>query len=229
MFNETELSFGTAVALGALSILLAWLTKITVEDPIRMRGLLGTGRTALAFALSGIIVVSGTAWGIRCRRPRPQRANDGREVAAALTQGPEIQQTADKLRPNPRDADGDRPQMYGRLLRRAPRGSTRRRACTATSARTDTVVLFGDSHAMMWGPAMDVAAKRRGWRLVTLAKQGCTIATAPIYNGPGGREYDECDTWRERTLRRIVRKEKPRLIVIRVRGSRRPLRVHGRR
>ena len=64
MFNETELSFGTAVALGALSILLAWLTKITVEDPIRMRGLLSTGRTALAFALSGIIVVSGTAWGI---------------------------------------------------------------------------------------------------------------------------------------------------------------------
>jgi hypothetical protein len=132
--------------------------------------------------------------------------------AAALTQGPEIQQTADKLRPNPRDADGDQPQMYGGCF--VGHEGLDSPSCVYGDKRSKrTVVLFGDSHAMMWGPAMDVAAKRRGWRLVTLAKQGCTIAMAPIYNGPLGREYDECDTWRERTLRRIVRKEKPRLIV----------------
>jgi len=165
------------------------------------------GVVCIAVAVAGGLLLSSTAPSVRTA--------SAREVAgaAALARGPQIQQSADRLRPNPRDADGDQPKMYdGCFVGHEGLDSP---ACVFGDRRSQrTVVLFGDSHAMMWGPAMDVAAKRRGWRLVTLAKQGCTIAMVPIYNAPLGRHYDECDTWRARTLRRIVTKEKPDLIVV---------------
>jgi peptidoglycan/LPS O-acetylase OafA/YrhL len=164
------------------------------------------GAVCIAVAVVGGLLLSSTAPSVRTA--------SAREVAgaAALTSGAAIQRTADKLRPNPRDADGDQPKMYGGCF--VGHEGLDSPACVYGDRHSKTtVVLFGDSHAMMWGPAMDAAAKRRGWRLVTLAKQGCTVADVPIYNAPLGREYDECDTWRARTLRRIAR-EKPSLIVV---------------
>ena len=72
-----------------------------------------------------------------------------------------------------------------------------------------TVVLFGDSHAMQWFPALNELAKEHDWRLVGLTKAACPPAEVHIYNATLRREYRECDEWRERTLERIVREEEP--------------------
>jgi hypothetical protein len=81
-----------------------------------------------------------------------------------------------------------------------------------TSSDT-TVVLFGDSHAMQWFPALNEIARERDWRLVGLTKSACPPGKVHIYNGTLRRDYRECDQWRERTLKRIVQDENPSLVV----------------
>ncbi len=80
-----------------------------------------------------------------------------------------------------------------------------------TSART--VVLFGDSHAAQWFPALEALAQARGWRLLTLTKSACPAADATVYNAGLKRAYTECDTWREHALERIEA-ERPDLVIV---------------
>ena len=42
-----------------------------------------------------------------------------------------------------------------------------------TAPPSKTVVLFGDSHALMWFPALDNLAKQYGWHLIAQAKATC--------------------------------------------------------
>lgn len=57
------------------------------------------------------------------------------------------------------------------------------------------VVLFGDSHALQWGPALIPLAKKRGWKLITLVRAGCPIADV--------KAETPCNKWRDRALNRI--------------------------
>ena len=77
-----------------------------------------------------------------------------------------------------------------------------------------TVVLYGDSLAMQYFPAVAKLAEKRGWRLVGLVKAGCSPAELTVYNERLEREYTECDEWRERTLDRIETDEDPDLILV---------------
>jgi hypothetical protein len=76
-----------------------------------------------------------------------------------------------------------------------------------------TVILFGDSHAAQWFPALERLAREHGWRLVSMTKSGCTTADLPIWNAIYKRGYDECAAWREAALRRIPA-ENPALVVV---------------
>jgi hypothetical protein len=66
-----------------------------------------------------------------------------------------------------------------------------------------SIVLFGDSHAYHWIPAMKEIAESRGWRLTTLLKSGCAAAdfSQPL-RGP--KFHRECGLWREAAIRRIL-------------------------
>ncbi len=66
-----------------------------------------------------------------------------------------------------------------------------------------TVVLFGDSHAAQWLPAIEELAYVRDWRVISLTKSACPPVDAAVWNTPKKREYRECDTWREDALARI--------------------------
>ena len=67
------------------------------------------------------------------------------------------------------------------------------------------VVLFGDSHAMQWGPGLIQLAKKRDWQVIALTRASCPAALVHI-------DY-YCDTWRRNSLRRI-RLMRPGLIVV---------------
>jgi hypothetical protein len=75
-----------------------------------------------------------------------------------------------------------------------------------------TVVLFGDSHAAQWFPALERIATDRGWRLVSLTKSACGAVDVTVWSGTLDRPYTECDTWRRNAIARI-RGEHPALIV----------------
>jgi hypothetical protein len=64
-------------------------------------------------------------------------------------------------------------------------------------------VLFGDSHAAQWFPALEPISKKRGLRLVPIVKLGCPAVDAPLFDRSLGRFYTECEEWRKTAIDRI--------------------------
>jgi len=82
--------------------------------------------------------------------------------------------------------------------------ATQSPTCVYGHSRADTtVVLFGDSHAAQWFPAIDSIAHRRGWRLVVLTKTACPVPQVVVIQGGLARPYAECEAWRRGALDRI--------------------------
>lgn len=65
------------------------------------------------------------------------------------------------------------------------------------------VVLFGDSHAAQWFPALEKASSDNGWALVSFTKSGCPSSDLTLWSGPLNREYTECNEWRRNTVDRL--------------------------
>lgn len=85
-----------------------------------------------------------------------------------------------------------------------------------------TVVLFGDSHAAQWFPAVERVAKHRHWRLVNLTKSSCPAALVSVSLSSPPRPYRECDRWRSAGFDRIEAL-RPQLVIMasaRTAGSR---------
>ena len=62
-------------------------------------------------------------------------------------------------------------------------------------ASATTIVLWGDSHAAQWFPALNEASIRHGWRLVPMTKSGCPPADIEV--------SPSCDTWRRSAIAAI--------------------------
>jgi peptidoglycan/LPS O-acetylase OafA/YrhL len=75
------------------------------------------------------------------------------------------------------------------------------------------VVLFGDSHAEQWLPAVEVLARGMGTGVVQLTKQGCPAAALTV-GVPNGGTYAACDRWRESSLRRLEAGARPALVLV---------------
>ncbi len=63
-----------------------------------------------------------------------------------------------------------------------------------------TIVLFGDSHALSWFPAVEKMALRKGWRLLSLTMSACTPAEIPAYIPKNRTVSEPCAEWRDATL-----------------------------
>ena len=81
-----------------------------------------------------------------------------------------------------------------------------------TSAKR-TAVLFGDSHAAQWFPALDDIARQRHWRLEVLTKSSCAATLASLPNPVGGGSYRQCTAWHGEVLKRLAA-ERPYLVVV---------------
>jgi peptidoglycan/LPS O-acetylase OafA/YrhL len=62
------------------------------------------------------------------------------------------------------------------------------------------IVLFGDSHAAQWFPALEVMAEERGWRLRSLTKSSCPFSDVAQFSEALRRRYVECDNWRRNAI-----------------------------
>jgi hypothetical protein len=124
-----------------------------------------------------------------------------------------IQNTASHVRPSPRHADADRGQAYTDGCNVDKPATTSPPCVYGNRGSSTTVVLFGDSHALHFFPALRRVAERRDWRLVNLTKSGCPPADVDVYYRSEHRFYAECGVWRDAMLRRMEEKEKPALVV----------------
>ena len=65
-----------------------------------------------------------------------------------------------------------------------------------------TIVLYGDSHAAQWFPALQDIAKKEGFALVSLTKSSCP-AVAVVRADQGGFKMNYCAKWRASVVTRI--------------------------
>jgi peptidoglycan/LPS O-acetylase OafA/YrhL len=68
-----------------------------------------------------------------------------------------------------------------------------------------TAVMMGDSIGLQWFPAVHTIYTRAGWHLIVLTKSSCPMVDEPIFYPRIGRIYNECDEWRDKALKEIVR------------------------
>ncbi len=201
----------------AVSYVPAVLTNRLVEKPFLHSQTL-TRYPRKALALGGACTASSVALGLGlfALTPTVPEVPEGQVAGAAVLQGNySLQKNAKAIHPTPREAETkeNRPQMYSDGCH-LDLPETKSPECVyGNPSSKTTVVLFGDSHAMQWFPALNELAEERDWRLIGFSKSACPPAEVRVYSSGLRREYRECDEWRERTLERIAQKENPSLIV----------------
>ncbi len=222
--HVTGVSLRTADKLGilALTILLAWLSKVYVEDPMRIRPLLAARPwRSYAFAVTGMaVVVAGTvaitldvdrraeaaaidAAAILERAPEcagPAALDDPTGCAPITGAGPLVPPPEVVARQNSRPTYPDCQQSITKAAVMS---------CTlgSTSADPDRVVaIVGDSHATHWFSAFDRLGKERNWRVLTFAKSSCPATTARrlLPEEQTGEAADSCLAWAAAVRDRIA-------------------------
>jgi peptidoglycan/LPS O-acetylase OafA/YrhL len=200
------------VALGAL--VLAALTYALVENPVRhltalrdrpWRGL-GAG-AAISVLAAGLCVLVGFTSG--------QVAGASSYRAAALDPAtfdiqrlPEVIADAVNLPAVPANltpklavATKDKPRYYREGCSGDFADAEVKKPCAyGDLSSPTTVVLFGDSHAGHWFPALEAAALREHWKLVVVTKSACSAADTLIHLEQLKREFTECVQWRKDAL-----------------------------
>lgn len=181
---------GMLTSLGLLlgSLGLAWITHSIVENPIRFNPRL-MQRPAFSLALGIGLTIAGVAQGMLWQVVSEHWTKSPREIAY-------LQATASNV-------DSCLTGFHRDELR----------VCSFGTGASGTAVLFGDSHAEQWLPALIEVGQRSGFRVVTLLKASCPSASVPVYNPRLEREETECGVWRSKALSYIAHL-KPSLVLI---------------
>jgi peptidoglycan/LPS O-acetylase OafA/YrhL len=75
-----------------------------------------------------------------------------------------------------------------------------------------TIVLYGDSHAAQWLPALDIIGRQYGMRIVSLTKSACPSAEV-IKELSSQYRVDDCQKFRDESISRIKR-ENPDAVIM---------------
>ncbi|KRE50363.1 acyltransferase [Arthrobacter sp. Soil736] len=198
-----------------LVVLLSWLTKITVEDPLRTGRFLSTNLRAYSFAASGMAIVLGLAVALTsfafagsdgktaqvnspCYGPGALNpANNCGPVTGAGVPDPAPAVVARQNKePLYKGCQGD---LSGTDLVSCDLGVEERQA-------TATVALVGDSHATAWLPAIEVLAQRHKWHIRTYTKASCplTAALRVLPSEATDRNQSDCSSWGKKVEEKLA-------------------------
>ncbi|MFB0833121.1 acyltransferase family protein [Arthrobacter halodurans] len=170
-----------------LSVALAWVSKIAVEDPFRRGPGIGTNRRAYGFMAAGIVLLIVAV----ALAPRLYRAADDRPAVgaadacygpAALANPAECGGATGTGAPDPAPEElvseaADHPNIECQT----PVTEESNRPCELGAAGGGaTVGLIGDSYATRWIPTLEGVASERGWRLETSIRARCTPSVAEV-------------------------------------------------
>lgn len=117
------------------------------------------------------------------------------------------------IRPAPALAPQDLPTPFHHGCMIGVKGTVTHGCVYGDTRGKDTVVLFGDSHALMNFPALQVVARVHDWRLDVWTKRECTPAGTTIESDHGG-PYTQCNRWRDAMLRHLEREAGPTTVVL---------------
>jgi hypothetical protein len=117
------------------------------------------------------------------------------------------------LTPSLSEASHDTPQSLHDGCRTSVGSATIHPCAYGDLSGTLTVVLFGDSHALQWEPALIRAAQSDHWRLVVLSKSGCPSVDVRYRSVGFPYDVEPCLTWRARAIAWIKR-HPPDLVIL---------------
>ena len=84
-------------------------------------------------------------------------------------------------------------------------GETKSGYCTYGNKNSSTtIVLYGDSHAAQWFPALEKLANERGFKLVSLTKSACPAVDSKRPD-QGAFKMVHCTKWRQNSIARIAK------------------------
>ncbi|WP_068005484.1 acyltransferase family protein [Nocardia pseudobrasiliensis] len=233
---------GTTGAAGAVLMSggLAMLTFQLVENPVRFASRLRrSAARSLVFGGAVSTVAGGVAMALLVAVPVPvghgeavealsvraapvaptadpiddQVAQLTDQVQAAIADAARTSSVPSNLTPSLADAPGDKADVFVNGCVRSWRDLGQPDCVAGDPDSLTDIALVGDSHAAMWNPAFERIATQRHWRLRTMSKVTCPLLDLPITSPYLGREYTECEQWRQLVLDRL-RAEHPRLIVM---------------
>lgn len=183
---ERELDTPTSLAILGLTILLAWITKILVEDPVR-EGQFWTARKArwtFGFAAIATAIVFAVVAAATSKLNSDLRKAEKRTLqviaahprcfgASARDREQPCVNAAPRLSvvPTPIQAARTRNAPCARI---SPEVVIR--TCTfgaPAGQATKRVALMGDSHAQAWRAAIDVVARSKRWQGISVTHSGC--------------------------------------------------------
>ncbi|GGO66377.1 acyltransferase [Microbacterium nanhaiense] len=210
--HDESLPLWSTLALAGLAVPVAWALHRFVEGPLRRtpRRAAPAGRGVVALLTAGVVVagmgLAGSAVVAGIPIASARAATDG-----ALTSPPSSTGYVPAgMHPSLRAAPDDNPSMYAEgcqlgFLVSEPR------PCSYGDIGGPRVVLFGDSHAAQWQPALAEIAAREGFELVAQTKSSCR---STLEAQPGDAERDRaCTRWREAVLDQLAA-EPPELVIL---------------
>jgi peptidoglycan/LPS O-acetylase OafA/YrhL len=209
-----------SVAAGLAVVAVSWIptaaTHYWIEDPIRLSRVLALRpNRALAIGLGCMAIGVGAGALLTDLQPTLSTAPlSDVKGAEALREQPSPQQRAAAVRPNPLRARDDRSRAFYDGCLVGIGGTNSNKCLYGDPNGKRTLILFGDSHAMQYFPALEELAKTRHWRLITLTKAECTPGEVKIRSMVANREYSQCDAWREDSLQRIEAGDPKSAIVV---------------
>ncbi|GIE93653.1 acyltransferase [Paractinoplanes rishiriensis] len=217
------------VLLAAAALGLAWATHRWVENPLRHRPHLrdrAARGLGLGAALSGSVAAAGVALlllphGVPAGERRPDlratlsaAADPAAELTRHIEAGRRLGRLPANLRPKLAAAGKNRPRVWADGCHADVPATAAPAGCVYGDPAGDTtVVLFGDSHAAHWFPALEQIAVSHRWRLVELTKSSCSAADVPLWHDSLKRTYTECTAFHRSAIARI-QALKPDLVVI---------------
>ncbi|MBI3428778.1 MAG: hypothetical protein HY050_01705 [Actinobacteria bacterium] len=123
------------------------------------------------------------------------------------------------LKPSLEDAKSDRPLPYLDRCHTQQNLTASAAPCLYGDTKSKSaIVLFGDSHALSWFPAVQKLAVAKKWRLYSLTMSSCWPADIPAWNSTTLKLMTNCKVWRANTLKRIQSLRPLMVIVTGTRG-----------
>jgi peptidoglycan/LPS O-acetylase OafA/YrhL len=210
--GRTSLPVGENVLLMGVAVLVSMASYRYIENPIRHAGV-----PAKASVLAGAVVIVATVVVLTLVIHTETAPTVMNRVIPAANEGAVIHEVAvaSRITKVPHDlsppltnmgligAAGDvryRCSGSSDVPSSPPAGVVREPICTlGDPTGKKLMVVYGDSHALMWLPALDYIAKQVHWRLVFLTHYFCPAeqveVTDPAGFGQVGAPYDVCNRW----------------------------------
>lgn len=188
-----------------ISLVLAWILSVLIENPLRFSTLLtvSTRRTIGLGALSLVLIIVlgvSSIW-----------QTNSVYASTALVKNASGQFM--KLKPTPADAAKDFFSLTKIGCSLGLSESVANECIFGQLNASRSVIILGDSHASAIFPVVESAAKKGNWKVNVWSKSACPIANVSKWDAARKKIFTECDEFRGLVIKQTI-KRNPNLVIL---------------